>query len=223
MKHLARYHIISNNILTFDKGFWFLSNHFYLIRHGETDWNMLRKLQGHTNIPLNGNGFIQAQKIAKRLSTFPLKLVCTSDLDRAKQTANQIIKHHTIGQLVEAHEFRERNYGEWEGLHIDEIKRLYPEYRQGAPLGGKYGIESLENMHTRALRKMGELIATYPNEHIAIVSHGGMINALLHRLSNGLYGTGITKLTNTSFNHISYHNGEWTIHLVNDSSHLDDL
>lgn len=199
-----------------------MANHFYLIRHGETEWNKLRKIQGHTDIPLNDMGLLQAQRVAKRLSSYSLHHICSSDLLRAKQTAEEIAKYHPNRSIAHFHEFRERNYGQWEGHDLEKMKRLYPEHEDGQKLGEKYGIERLEEMQERALNKLAELARFHPEKHMAIISHGGLINALLLSISEGEYGTGKTKLNNTSFNHISYEHGQWIIHVVNDSSHLND-
>ncbi|MEW9670975.1 histidine phosphatase family protein [Ammoniphilus sp. 3BR4] len=199
-----------------------MGNHFYLIRHGETDWNRLKKIQGHTDIPLNGLGIQQANRLAKRLAGLPLRLICSSDLVRARQTAEQVSRYHENIPLVQYQEFRERNFGKWEGMDLEEIKKNFPDYEPGKHVGGRYGIESLEDMQERAVMKLKQLAQTYPDSHIAVVSHGGLINGLLLLLSNGSYGTGKTKLSNTSFNHISYQSGEWTVHTINDSTHLDE-
>lgn len=201
---------------------WIIVNHFYLIRHGETSWNQLKKLQGHTDIPLNENGIKQAKQIAKRLATLPIDMVYSSDLSRAKQTAEEIAKFHPAARVRLAKEFRERCYGEWEGLHWDQINQLYPGYRGDRLNDGKFGIESFEAMQKRGMSKLLELCEAHPNQRIAIVSHGGFINSILHLISDGECGTGKTKMMNTSFNHISYQAGVWKIHTVNDCSHLDD-
>jgi len=198
-----------------------MANHFYLVRHGETSWNQLRKLQGHTDIPLNENGISQAKMVAKRLSTLPIDIVCSSDLIRAKRTAEEIAKYHQGKSILEAKEFRERHYGQWEGLHWDEIQKRYPGYYDDQKNNGEHGIETIENMQTRGVSKLLELCQAYPNQHIAVVSHGGFINSLLYHFTNGEHGTGITRLVNTSYNHLSYQNGKWTVHTINDSSHLD--
>ena len=197
-----------------------MGNHFYLIRHGETSWNQLRKLQGHTDIPLNSNGINQAKMVAKRLSTMPIDVVCSSDLIRAKRTAEEIAKYHRNKPILQAKELRERHYGQWEGLHWDEIQKLYQGYYEDQQNNEKYGIETIENMQTRGISKLLELSKTFPTQHIAIVSHGGFINSLLAHFTNGEHGTGKTRLVNTSFNHISYQEGKWNIHTINDSSHL---
>ncbi|WP_167578012.1 histidine phosphatase family protein [Ammoniphilus sp. YIM 78166] len=198
-----------------------MANHFYLIRHGETDWNRLEKLQGHTDIPLNQQGLRQAELIAQRLSKLPLKLVCSSDLKRAMQTAKQISSYHSHIPFLQFEQFRERNYGEWEGLSYEEIKQKFPFYEPGQKLGGHYGIEKLEDMQDRALRKLEELSSLYPSSHIAVISHGGLINALLALMTKGEHGTGKTKLNNTSYNHLTYQKGNWSVHTVNDASHLE--
>lgn len=199
-----------------------MANHFYLIRHGETDWNRLKKVQGHTDIPLNELGIEQANRVAKRLAALPLRLICSSDLLRARETAEQVSRYHANVPLLQCQEFRERNFGKWEGMNLEEIRNNFPDYEPGQHVGGKYGIERLEELQDRAVKKLEQLAQVYPNSHIAVISHGGLINSLLLLLSKGSYGTGKTKLSNTSFNHISYQCGEWKIHTMNDATHLDE-
>jgi broad specificity phosphatase PhoE len=192
--------------------------HFYLIRHGETDWNKLGKIQGHTDIPLNRTGVNQAESVAQRLAQVPLDFVCSSDLSRAIKTAEAIKKFHPEVPLMIYPEFRERNYGRWEGMTAEEIAKLTAQNAQKNERLA--GIETLEEMQQRGLLRLEQLSQMYPTHHIAVVSHGGFINALLHLMSRGEHGTGITKLGNTAFNYITRNDHEWMIQTINDTSHL---
>lgn len=222
MKQIEKSHIIYRKVYLLN---WELhmTTHLYLVRHGETDWNKWQKVQGHSDIPLNETGLIQAKRIAKRLAELPIEAIVSSDLRRAKQTAEEIQKYHSkVRELTVYPEFRERNYGEWEGKHIKDIMKEYTEFKEGQEVGGLFGIETIQAMKKRAMKRLETLSKEYDDHHVAVVSHGGLINAILHQLSAGEVGTGKTKLLNTCLNYFSFNNGEWSIHYINDISHLNE-
>ncbi|HJV46749.1 MAG TPA: histidine phosphatase family protein [Bacillota bacterium] len=195
-----------------------MQTHFYLIRHGETNWNREGKIQGHTDIPLNEEGISQAERVAYRLSNIPIDAICTSDLSRAVQTAKEINKFHPHATFLIYPELRERNYGQWEGMSFGEVaKRGAEKNHQKVQLTG---IETLEQMQRRGIACLEQLTSIYPKHHIVVVSHGGFINAMLHYFSQGEHGPGKTKLENTSLNYVSYKQDQWVIHTINDTSHL---
>ena len=222
MKQIEKSHIIYRKVFLLN---WELhmTTHLYLVRHGETDWNKWQKVQGHSDIPLNETGVIQAKRIAKRLAELPIEAIVSSDLRRAKQTAAEIQKYHSkVKELTVYPELRERNYGEWEGKLIEDIMKEYTEFKAGQEVGGLFGIETIQAMKKRAMKRLETLSKEYYDHHVAVVSHGGLINAILHQLSAGEVGTGKTKLLNTCLNYFSFNNGEWSIHYINDISHLNE-
>jgi broad specificity phosphatase PhoE len=118
----------------------------YLIRHGETDWNQDKRIQGQRDIPLNARGRRQAEALAVRLSTVPLDLIYTSDLSRASETAKTIAAQQPQQvPVVEMAELRECDYGLWEGLTRPEVAARFAEDwktwnkggRTGSPTGGE--------------------------------------------------------------------------------------
>ena len=98
---------------------------FYLIRHGETDWNKGGRYQGCTNIQLNDAGREQARLLGERFKFLPLDVVYVSPLDRAVATAAPLAAAHGLTPIQDAH-FREINFGEWEGHTIAELKEKVP-------------------------------------------------------------------------------------------------
>jgi broad specificity phosphatase PhoE len=204
---------------------------FYLIRHGETEWNREKRLQGQRDIPLSPRGIQQAERCGLRMSQEPLDAIFSSDLQRAYNTAQHIAK--AFSHSVSAHdELRERHYGRWEGLTRSDIERQYGESAGDGPYltpimqdTETHGIETLDSMKQRALCRIEEIASTHPQKRIAIVSHGGLLNAILHHISEGQLGTGITHLKNTSVSLISYIKSsdpkpKWNIYYINDTSHL---
>lgn len=188
----------------------------YIIRHGETEWNKLRRIQGHSDIDLNPLGQEQAERLAVHIANHPITGVYSSDLKRARDTAQKLA--HRVGAPLQTYPtLRERNYGEWEGLTIDEIKNRYsyPAVDETA-----YGIEAFEAMQQRANQILSELAEKHPEQTIAVVSHGGFINAFLHYVTNGEQGTGITRIDNTGVSVFRYRNGLWEVLSINAIDHL---
>lgn len=145
-----------------------------LARHGETDWNRDRRVQGHSDIPLNDAGRAQAEDLGKQLEDERLAAVYSSDLLRAKETA-EIAAGGTGLPVLELVDLRERNFGTWEGLTDDVIRARFPESRTG-PWGDG---ETIEQMSARFLAALREIAAAYPGETVLVATHGGPIRAAL--------------------------------------------
>lgn len=194
-----------------------------LVRHGETIWNRELRLQGSRDIPLSEVGLAQADKVADRLQQERFHNVYSSHLQRAHKTASTIadrlqIPHHVHEDL------RERHYGELEGMTREEILGRYPGFWEpGTDLSNVKGLELPEELRERAYRAVREIAERHPGEEIVIVSHGGTINAFLHRISRGELGTGINKLGNTSITRVVRdEDGSWQIESVGCTKHLDE-
>ena len=109
-----------------------------MIRHGETDWNAIGKLQGRTDIPLNETGIQQAEECSEFLKTSQWDVIITSPLQRAKQTAEIINKNIKV-PVIEMDDFMERDYGDAEGMAYEERiakfpGNIYPNQEERAPL-----------------------------------------------------------------------------------------
>ena len=99
----------------------------YLVRHGETDWNAARRIQGRTDIPLNATGREQARQAGELLARRRWHAVYTSPLGRAHETASIIAQRVGVGDVTDVDELVERDYGEAEGMSFEQIEALYPE------------------------------------------------------------------------------------------------
>lgn len=195
----------------------------FLIRHGETVWNMEKRCQGHTDVPLNGKGLAQAEKLGRFIKDIQFDAIYASDLERAAQTAEKIAQYHELNvQTLPA--LRERNYGEWEGLTLEQINRRYSDQRQVRREGGRYGIEKYADLQKRVYNGLTELTKKHLGQNIVAVSHGGSINAFLHRITNGELGTGVTVIENTSVTNIVFEkNTGWNVIDVNQTAHLEEV
>ena len=91
----------------------------YLLRHGETDWNKARKIQGCTDIPLNDYGRELARKTGEGMKDIPIDLVITSPLIRARETAELVMQGRAV-EVIENAQIQEMNFGEYEGRPSDE-------------------------------------------------------------------------------------------------------
>lgn len=165
----------------------------YLVRHGETDWNAARRIQGRTDIPLNDAGRRQARQAAELLARRSWHGVYTSPLDRAHETASIIAERLGLGAVVDVDALVERDYGEAEGMGFDEIEALYPEGIR-AP-----GQETREAVAARVVPALLELAERHPGERLVIVSHGGAIRSVLQTAEPGTQHPRITNASVHSF------------------------
>lgn len=162
---------------------------FYLFRHGETDWNKCKKLQGHNDIPLNSNGLKQAEQLIEIVSELNLEAIYSSDLKRALKTAEIVINKIKI-PLFRTKKFRECFFGEAEGLTYDAIIEKYgedwwdrlrgpnPEDNHSSYPGG----ESPAGVHTRVMSSMNDLAQNSAYQRIGISTHGGVLRNVIHSL-----------------------------------------
>jgi len=156
-------------------------------RHGRTAWNAERRFQGQTDVPLDAVGEAQARALAAYLRGEPFDLVVASDLSRARATAEQICAGREVVPEFTAG-LRERQFGAWEGLTWPEIVRRWPQFDAGfenaARLYTAEGGESWDELCARieaVLRGVAARLA--PDGRALIVSHAGVMHAIVHALS----------------------------------------
>lgn len=177
--------------------------HLTLIRHGETDWNRARLIQGSTDIPLNDTGREQARQTARRLAqTLPdaaSAYIVSSDLSRARETA-QIIADEWQAEAPRAYPgLRERGYGEAEGQSVSDFARLWGDwYTAQVP-----GAESREQLHARAFAALEtvtvDALALRPDlARVFVVTHGAFIRSVIHHVSGGRLPAREERLANGS-------------------------
>jgi broad specificity phosphatase PhoE len=151
----------------------------YLARHGESDWNVERRWQGHTDRPLTDRGREQAGRLAERLADIELDAIYASDLRRAWETAEAIARRRGLA-VVRVPELREVHVGSWSGLTRDECAERFPDAfaRWQAGGSGWDDGESYEAMGERTVAAILRLAAEHPDGAILVVSHGGPIRAV---------------------------------------------
>lgn len=157
----------------------------FLARHGETEWNVLRRIQGHSDIPLNENGIRQAHELAQRLAGSGITCVYTSRLSRAIVTG-QIVAESLGVPCVQRDGLQEIGMGDWEGGTWADVRRDFPELSERLmndrrntrpPNGETYG-----ELILRAGRAAARIIAENSGD-VLIVAHGGCIQALMAELN----------------------------------------
>jgi broad specificity phosphatase PhoE len=146
----------------------------FLVRHGETDWNRERRVQGHSDVPLNDVGRVQAQALAKQLDGERFDAVYASDLARARETA-EIAAAATGLAVRELVDLREKHFGSWEGLTDDAIRTRFPAAGTGAWGDG----ETTDEMSARVVAALRGIAAEHPGGNILVTTHGGPIRAAL--------------------------------------------
>src|SRR5262245_46711037 len=143
---------------------------FLIARHGETDWNRERRWQGHADPPLNDLGREQACALAERLRADPLDAIYSSDLARARETAEIVGRRLGIDARL-----REVDVGEWSGLTTPELERLHPDGLRRRRFGGtgwERG-ESYAAMGARVVEALRDIAATNAGRRVLVVTHGG--------------------------------------------------
>ncbi len=197
----------------------------YLIRHGQTDWNLNRRFQGQSDVPLNQTGARQAEQVAARLSTEKIDLIYSSDLSRAVETAEIIRRSGFQPDLQTDTRLREVNFGDWEGLSYNEIKEKYPDslatwerdvYSSSPPNG-----ETLEDLTKRVQSFLGDVIQKHDDQTITVVAHGGVLQVLVClalKISPMMYWQ--FYISTASLSQISFYPAGAILNLLNDTSHL---
>jgi probable phosphoglycerate mutase len=136
-----------------------------LVRHGETDWNADGRLQGQTDRPLSDFGHRQARKLADELADETLDAIYSSDLSRARETAEIVGEQLGLGIGLDA-DLREKDWGTWEGLTPVERDRI------------EFVGESTEAHMERTLRALRRISERHPGGRVLVVTHGGSMRRI---------------------------------------------
>ena len=159
-----------------------------LVRHGETDWNKNKRCQGISDIDLNETGLQQAEKLKNYFYSKKIDAMFTSNLKRAKQTAD-IINFDNRFALYYSEELREMNQGDFEGVRFDVLNEKYlPELTQWRKNPGTFRIpngETLGEVQDRIVVFMNDIIRKHSNlSRVVIVSHNLILSSFLCSVSN---------------------------------------
>ena len=147
---------------------------FYIVRHGQTDFNKNHKIQGRLDVPLNESGMEQAKKIATDLTKVKFDAIYYSPLIRAKQTADEVAREHSSAEYIEAPEIMERDFGEYEGKPSDVEPPYYGLWDYSLELESIKGGESMQDIKARVFPFLDKLLVERKNQSICLVCHGGV-------------------------------------------------
>lgn len=184
------------------------------VRHGITDWNVERRAQGQTDIPLNETGRAQARALAERFRNEKWDAIYASDLSRAKETAETIAAALNVPLHLDER-LREMACGKMEGTTEDERIRMWGEDWEDMELG----IESDGSMLQRGMSAVEDICLRYPGKRVLAVSHGALITTLLPALVPDMREK--EHLHNTSVTLVRQLNEAWVCDLYNCRRHLD--
>jgi broad specificity phosphatase PhoE len=168
---------------------------FLLVRHGQTDWNVAKKLQGHTDIPLNETGIAEAKAAGKILLNHQFDLCISSDLQRAYVTASYLTKLEIKTDV----RLRERSFGKDEGAS-------YKVYQEGSIDG-----ESHMNTLSRIYGCLEEVALKHPNKQVLVTTHGGILKSILIDLLSLDCHPSKLFVSNLAALHITYDSGTWNL------------
>ncbi|MFT6068348.1 MAG: broad specificity phosphatase PhoE [Bacteriovoracaceae bacterium] len=156
---------------------------FYIFRHGQTDWNAERRIQGHTDIELNDQGRSQAKELKEKVSRLGIQEVFSSDLKRAYETASIALPELNIESRES---LREAHFGKAEGrIFTEVIEELGADYFKTHPKYWDLRIEGSETKREcieRVWKALNQIAKSSKSSHIGISSHGGVIRNIVHSL-----------------------------------------
>lgn len=168
----------------------------YLVRHGETDNNKNKILQGAiVDISLNKTGIKQAHEAAQRLKQIKFDMAFSSDLTRAKKTADIIAFQHKL-TVITRKVLRERSFGQFEGQPVTEVRQKlktvlneFESLSDDAKFNYQfpYGVENFESCVTRLINFLRQISIAYPGKTVLVVVHGDIMRFLLIRLGFATY------------------------------------
>jgi len=165
---------------------------FYLVRHGQTEWNIKKRMQGQKDSPLTDLGIKQAKELGKKFKNIHFDAVFSSDLLRAKRTAEIVVAEKKLA-IITTKLLRERNFGQYEGYNWE---KFYEKFNQSLKKYKKLtedeyfrhkleGVESDEEVVGRFITFIREIAVGYLGKQVMLVSHGGLIRVLLIHLGFG--------------------------------------
>lgn len=195
-----------------------------LVRHGETEWNAGRRIQGQIDIPLSARGHAQARATGNALRDEGFAAIYSSDLARARQTA-EATAHLAQLPLRLLPGLRERHYGVFQGLTHAEAEAHHPEayarHHARDPRFAPAGGESLLDLAARLHATIDAIVRRHAGEAVALFTHGGVLD-ILHRQATGrpLAAPRDFAIPNCGINWIEAANGCWTLLSWAERDHL---
>ena len=201
-----------------------MTNTIYIVRHGQTEWNLLGKTQGHGNSDLTPKGIEQAELLADSMTKYPIDYIYSSDLGRAYQTA-EIIGNKLSIEVEKTEALREMNFGTWEGRiikdKIEEDPELYKMWRNEPHLAKIPQGETLSQIKERTDAFIKEINEKYDGKHIVLVTHSLCARImLLSFLDSDVKNIYRINQANTALNIIELRDYGPVVMKMNDTTHI---
>jgi len=196
-----------------------------LVRHGVTEWNAKGKFQGQSNVNLAPDGVHQARMLAVHFPFDTVDAIYSSDLNRAKTTAEVIASRFNLPITTMA-EFRETNFGSWEGRSFEDLAKEEPtEFKKfflKPDMLNVEGAETFAEVQNRAVTALRKIAHEHDNnKNVVIVTHGAVIRVILTEiLGMPLRKMWVIKQYNTAVNILRVDDGAWSVELINSTLHL---
>lgn len=201
-----------------------MTNTIYIVRHGQTEWNLLGKTQGHGNSDLTEKGVEQAKLLADNMIKYPIDYIYSSDLGRAYDTA-KIIGDKLNLEVEKTEALREMGFGTWEGRVIKDIieenPALYRQWRDEPHLAKIPQAESLEQIKERTDKFIAEINEKHDGKHIVLVTHSLSARImLLSFLDSNVKNIYRINQSNTALNIVELRDYGPVVIKMNDTSHI---
>jgi probable phosphoglycerate mutase len=192
-----------------------MSTHVILLRHGETDWNAQRRIQGQTDTALNERGHEQSRVLVSATLGVQIDALYSSDLVRARDSAAYLAEARGL-TVIPLPQLRERHLGMFQGVTGAEAQSRWPEeyarYRQRDLEQTLGDGESLRQLQRRVIKVCEELIARHHGEHIALLTHAGVIDILYrHALGRPLHAARDFEIGNASVHRFDCDTSAWRL------------
>lgn len=179
----------------------------YVIRHGQTDWNLQGRIQGQTDIPLNDKGRAQGRELKNQFAGINFAQCFSSDLQRTSETARIIVGDRQI-EIIRDKRLRERNFYDLEGKPSAAYTNICPQDLDK--------IESDQALSQRIFQFLNEALTHKLNKSILIVTHGGVIRAILSKILLLKCPHAEIRVGNMAMMKLLFTNGQWNIQEIHD-------
>ncbi len=195
-----------------------------LVRHGQANSNITGYYMGWSDEDLSEIGYTQSRSLSSRLASLPIASVYSSPLQRTRTTATILAEPHNL-EVETSDDLIEIRLGDWQGLHMDEVRQRWPELWQQSrtdpsdvtmPNG-----ESFQQVTERAIRGFNQIVAANQGKQVIIVSHEIVVKVLAAYalgVSNSIYRR--FEINNASLSIIRVIDGKTRLVTLNDTSHL---
>ena len=200
----------------------------WVVRHGMTDANKNKILQGHMDTDLNQLGILQAELAAERLKKIHFDAIFSSDLKRACDTAKAIVRFHPGLCLNTDSALRERNFGIFQGKNYEDLRRDHPDIMESLKKDNSDfsvpGGESIKQCNQRVAVFMDQIADRFPGKRVLLVTHGGALQCMFRHAVGIVAPDNLRPFSeNTALNIFRRRGKAWQLVLWNDCSHLEQL